>query len=128
MKREYAGIMRRLDEAVQREEMPLYEMKSLVEMSKLVLRNIAAKYEHVKEGVDKVMGGRVLEYESKSIFREGVKEGIKEGMKEGIKEGFLSALVAMIKKGRLSVKEAATEANMTVEEFENKTGLKAAMG
>ena len=64
--------MRRLDEAVQREEMPLYEMKSLVEMSKLVLRNIAAKYEQVKEGLGTVMGGRVLEYESKSIFREGV--------------------------------------------------------
>ena len=33
------------------------------------------------------MGGRVLEYEAKTIKREGVKEGIKEGKKEGKKEG-----------------------------------------
>lgn len=33
------------------------------------------------------MGGRVLEYEAKTIKQEGVKEGIKEGIKEGLKKG-----------------------------------------
>ena len=30
------------------------------------------------------MGGKVLEYEAKTIKREGINEGIKEGIKEGI--------------------------------------------
>ena len=30
------------------------------------------------------MGGKVLEYEAKTIYREGIKEGIKEGINEGM--------------------------------------------
>ena len=33
------------------------------------------------------MGGKVLEYEAKTIKREGIKEGRKEGIREGRKEG-----------------------------------------
>ncbi|MBR3016360.1 MAG: hypothetical protein IKH57_04670 [Clostridia bacterium] len=107
--------MQRLDDAVKSGELPLHQMKSIVEMSKLVLRNIAKKYEKVKEGVDAIMGGRVLEYESKMIYNEGHTEGV------------LETLISLIKKGRLTVKEGAEEAGMTVEEFEKKTGLKAAL-
>lgn len=79
LKTEYVCIMQRLDEAVKNGELPLHQMKSIVEMSKLVLRNIAKKYEKVKEGVDAIMGGRVLEYESKTIYNEGVAQGRAEG-------------------------------------------------
>ena len=83
LKQEYAGIMQRLDDAVKSGELPLHQMKSIVEMSKLVLRNIAKKYEKVKEGVDAVMGGRVLEYESKTIYKEGIAQGIAQGVSQG---------------------------------------------
>lgn len=33
------------------------------------------------------MGGKVLEYEAKTIKREGIKEGIQKGIQEGIQEG-----------------------------------------
>ena len=56
-------------------------------MSNKVLEHIAAKYKSIKEGVKSVMGGKVLEYEAKTIKREGIKEGLEEGLKEGIKEG-----------------------------------------
>ncbi len=35
------------------------------------------KYNSVKEEVKAVMGGKVLEYEAKTIKREGIEEGIK---------------------------------------------------
>ena len=47
-------------------------------MTNKVLEHIAAGYEAVREGVGTVMGGKALEYEAKTIKREGIKEGIKE--------------------------------------------------
>ena len=120
LKQEYVDIMQRLDDAVQRKELPLHQMKSIVEMSKLVLRNIAAKYDNVKEGVDAVMGGRVLEYESKTIYN----EGIVQGRSEGILEGKLQTLASLVKDNILTVTEAAKRANMTTDAFCAKTGLK----
>lgn len=57
----------------------------MIDMTNKVVGHIAAKYACVKEGVKSVMGGRVLEYEAKTIRNEGMREGIKEGIKEGIR-------------------------------------------
>ena len=48
-----------------------------------------------------------------------------EGIAEGMNKGFLEALVGLVKDGLISLAEAAKRANMTVSEFEDKTGLKA---
>lgn len=45
-------------------------------MSNKVLEHIAVKYHFVKEGVKSVMGGKILEYEAKTITREGMEQGI----------------------------------------------------
>lgn len=63
-------------------------------MSNKVLEHIAIKYNSVKEGVKAVMGGKVLEYEAKTIKREGIREGIKEGIEQG--EDRLSRLIAKL--------------------------------
>ena len=52
-------------------------------MSEKVLEHIAAKHESVRKGVSAVMGGKVLEYEAKTIKREGIAEGIARGRAEG---------------------------------------------
>ncbi len=67
-----------------------------MDMSNKVLEHIAAKYDSVREGVKAVMGGKVLEYEAKTIKREGIEEGIKEGIEEGIKEG-IKGTVSILK-------------------------------
>lgn len=46
--------------------------------------HIAVKYDSVREGVRIVMVGKVLEYEAKTIKREGIKEGIEQGIEQGI--------------------------------------------
>ncbi|MCD8122999.1 MAG: hypothetical protein LUE65_12350 [Clostridiales bacterium] len=38
--------------------------------------NLAADYEAIKKGVKAVMGGRILEYEAKTILRQGQMENL----------------------------------------------------
>ena len=64
-----------------------YTRCTIIDMSNKVLEHIAKKYHAVREAVKSVMGGKVLEYEAKTIKREGIKEGIKEGI-----EGTVSIL------------------------------------
>ena len=45
---------------------------SIEEMSGKVLEHIARKHDRVREGVRSVMGGKVLEYEAKTILNEGI--------------------------------------------------------
>jgi hypothetical protein len=47
-----------------------------------------------------------------------------EQREEGREEGVLATLIALVKKGILTLAQAAEEAHMTVDEFEKKTGLK----
>lgn len=47
-----------------------------------------------------------------------------EQREEGRQEGFLNALISLVKDGILTLSDAAKRANMTVAEFEAKTGLK----
>ena len=44
--------------------------------SNKVLENIAQKYENVREEMKLVMGGKILEYEAKTIKNEGLQEGM----------------------------------------------------
>ncbi|MEE1363143.1 MAG: hypothetical protein U0K23_11300 [Selenomonadaceae bacterium] len=43
-----------------------------------------------------------------------------EGLQQGIQQGSLSTLINLVKKGMLTVQEAAEEAGMSVAEFQNK--------
>ena len=43
-----------------------------------VLSLIAKNQKKVLKEADEVMGGKVLEYEAKTIYREGIKEGIEQ--------------------------------------------------
>ena len=54
---------------------------------------------------------------------EGRAEGRAEGKEEGRAEGIFETLGSLVEKGYLTLKQAAKEANMTISEFEAKTGL-----
>lgn len=83
LKAEYADIMARLDQLLENGRISAYTRKIIMEMTDKVLENIAQKFEHVREGVKSVMGGRVLEHEAEAILREGWKQGREEGRREG---------------------------------------------
>ncbi|MBQ7266638.1 MAG: hypothetical protein IJS61_11165 [Firmicutes bacterium] len=55
---------------------------------------------------------------------EGIEKGREEGIEIGEIKGFYNALVGLVKDKILTVSQAAQRANMSVEEFKKKTGLK----
>ena len=63
----------------------------------------------------KPMGGKILEYEAKTIMNEGRTEGRREGLKEGIAEGRILVFVNMIKRG-FSMEDAMSIAEITREQ------------
>lgn len=59
------------------------------------------------------------------IQQEGIAIGEERGKAEGEVIGILKTLVELVKDGIITLSDAAKRANMTVEEFEKKSGLKA---
>ena len=54
---------------------------------------------------------------------EGRAEGIAEGEAKGKAEGMLNTLEKLVKKGIITISQAAEQANMPEEEFKEKAGL-----
>ena len=78
LKNVYVDFMDRLEKEVTEGHISAYYRRTILDMSKKVLENIAAKYKNVQKGVNDIMGGQVLEHEGKTIFNAGVAEGRRE--------------------------------------------------
>ena len=61
---------------------------------------------------------RRLELVARDSKAEGMAEGKAVGLVEGKAEGAQNQLIILVKKGKLSLNDAASEAGMTPEEFE----------
>ena len=75
--------MNRLEKAVDDGLTSAYYRRTILDMSKKVLENLAAKYKNVRKVVNDIMGGQVLEHEGKIIYNAGIKEGISLGEEHG---------------------------------------------
>ena len=64
---EYNNIVERLEELNNVGVIDTYVMLAIKNMTKIVVRSLAVKYENVKKGVVSVMGGEVIEFEAKRI-------------------------------------------------------------
>lgn len=113
LQNKYADIVRRLDEATQTKVIDEYTNKTICEMTNKVVEHIASKYNNIIKEVSEVMGGRILEYEAKDILNKGRAEGRAEGHAAGI----LDTLLSLVKKGLLTVDDAAEQADMDVSDF-----------
>ncbi len=60
-------------------------------------------------------------HDEASQIDDAYEEGREEGKEEGREEGTLQTLARLVARGRLTVSEAAEDAGMSVEEFENLT-------
>ena len=96
LREEYRQIAEWLEQKAERGQISVFTSKTLIDMTGNVLDNIAARYEKIREGVRTVMGGKILEYEAKTILRAGFQEGRLEGRLEGQQEGRLENLVDII--------------------------------
>ena len=88
---EYVTFMEQLEQAVTDGRLSVYERGTILDMSRRVLEHIAAKYNTVRKGVGEIMGGKVLDYETKRAYNAGKADGIAEGKAEGLLEGQLES-------------------------------------
>ena len=86
---EYRHICGKLNEMMENGEMDAYTKQSILDMGKKVVRNLASDSDSVREGVEQIMGGKILNYPAKRILN--------KGKAEGRVEGWDSASLALIK-------------------------------
>ena len=84
LQEEYAQIRSMLEELAESGEISEYVKCTIMDMTDKVPEYIAAKYRAVREGVKAVMGGKVLEYEAKTIKREGMAQGRENGIRNTV--------------------------------------------
>jgi len=82
----YRHIRAKLDDLLDAGELNTFTRKVICTMTIHVLTLIAKNYQKVREGVEHIMGGKVLEYEAKTIWNEGRDEGISIGLDRGRNE------------------------------------------
>lgn len=81
LEQEYEQIKNRLEELQNQGVVNEYTHRTIIEMSNKVVEHIASKFKRIREGVQSVMSGKVLEHEAKTIRNEGILLGRKEGIK-----------------------------------------------
>ena len=70
----YKGIRMRLDGLQQAGEIDGFMKKAIYTMINHVMALIAQKYENIRKGVEPIMGGKIIEYEAKTIRNAALKE------------------------------------------------------
>lgn len=106
----YRRFARVLQQKVEEGRITEYERLVIRDMTVKVADNLAAKWPNIKEGVEDIMGGAILELEVDRIRA------------EGLINGMISTLIDLVRDDLLDVAEGAKRANMTVEEFERMVG------
>ncbi|MCD7806536.1 MAG: hypothetical protein LUH19_04245 [Lachnospiraceae bacterium] len=75
-------------------------------MSEKVVDHLAADYEKVRKGVRDVMGGQILEYEAKTILRQGQSQGLSQGLIQGRMENLVQNIQALMEAMNWSAEQA----------------------
>lgn len=87
-----------------------FDKRTIIELSRDVIKEIAQKYENVQKGVGSIMGGALIETEAKRILNKGKSQGIDETRKK-------TALV-LLEMGKLTIEEISAASGLSVAELE----------
>ena len=79
-------VMEKLEQMALAGEISEYEKCTIIDMTRKVVEKITAKYENVRKKVTSVMGGKVLEYEAKTILQSGINKGKIDSILELLEE------------------------------------------
>ena len=114
---EHVTISRRLEESLlENGKEALY--RYLVEVILKIADYIFSDSEKTKKGVDRAMGGEVLELKTDKLIneiRQDVKEEVKEEIKTETKE---KIVICMLKRGKSTLEEIAADTQMPIEQVE----------
>ena len=78
--------MKRLETLQDSGEIDEFTRRAIIDMAKEVTRHLAEHFTNVKEGVESIMGGKILNYEAKDILNQGRNEGRAEGKSDMVLE------------------------------------------
>ena len=112
---EYTEIQEHLEKLQETGQMPYLTRQTIIDMTKRVLEHIAQHFHKVQEGVDSIMGGQILEYEAKNIWKEGKREGMREGRNEG-QSDLVKSLLSL---GTVAVEDIQRATGWTKEKIES---------
>ncbi len=77
---EYKEILERLNALEDQGAIRTFEKRTIIELYRDVIKEIAQKYENIQKGVGGIMGGALIETEARMLRDEGRREGRQEGM------------------------------------------------
>ena len=109
---EYEYIVGKLSDLNQVGEITSLEKYCVITSMRNVLSLIAKKHQTIVKEADKVMGGEILEYEAKTIYRNGLKQGELQGKLEGKLEKGIQVYKNCLKRG-MSKEDALAISELT---------------
>lgn len=115
LKAEYQVILERLDKLEQEGKLGAFDKRTIIELSRDVIKEIAQKYENVQKGVGEMMVGALIETEARTILNRGKDEGRNETKKE--------TALRMLQDGELPIDKIAKYSGLDIVEVEKLAGL-----
>ncbi|MGN0484664.1 MAG: hypothetical protein ACI4HI_14035 [Lachnospiraceae bacterium] len=111
---DYMEILEKLDQAYEKEKtISFLEKNTLKDLCRAVAKRLTeGKYEEIEEEVNTIMGGKILEYETKTAYNKGWKDGEERGEEKGEKRGekkHARLMKALLKDGRMEELELALD-------------------
>ncbi len=106
-RKRFSELYERLKERLEDGRIDVMTHHSIIMLTKKVIAALAKSKSTVKEEADKIMGGQVLDYETKAIFREGLQQGREQGFESG-------KVIARFEDG-MSIEEIAKKTKVSIE-------------
>lgn len=74
--------------------------------------------EFLRKNRSEIVGISIFEYDEELLKKDQFEYGMECGIKQGIERGIQFALIGLVKKGVLTITDAAEEAKMSTDDFE----------
>lgn len=108
------GILSIMENAVKTGQITYRDYLLITDMLKKVTRSLTRKHQNLREELNTIMGGKILEFRGEREYNEGVKHGREEGREEGkavgIFTGRINSLLDLVNDGFMSLEQAADRA------------------
>ena len=72
-------------------------------------------YEKTKKGLEKTMGGEVLELESEKLIRKGRQQGMQQGIQQGIQTNTAETVIRMRNTGKFTEEDISLATGLGLE-------------
>ncbi len=83
----YEELAEKLNKCEKDGDIDAYTKSMIVDMSKKVLEHLAIKYSNVKKEAGAVMGGKILDYPTKTFWRNAQREKLIEQVQKKLAKG-----------------------------------------